>query len=75
VGHHEADGASAGKATMADEEGTYWYCMKHHRVEGYHGCPNSDRIGPFATEVEAEHALETIAARERKYEAEEKAEE
>ena len=41
----------------------YWYCLTHHRVEGRDGCRNADRLGPYGTEQEAAHALET--ARER----------
>jgi hypothetical protein len=41
----------------------YWYCLKHHRVEGTEGEPNKDRLGPYATEEEAAHALEKVQAR------------
>ncbi len=58
---------------MPDEEHTFWYCMKHRRVEPYHGCANSDRIGPFPTEDAAAHALQTIAEREKRYAAEDSA--
>ncbi|GAA5151990.1 hypothetical protein GCM10023340_31540 [Nocardioides marinquilinus] len=43
---------------MADEQ-EYWYCTKHHRVEGSDGCANRDRLGPYPTEAEAARALET----------------
>ncbi len=46
---------------MAGNE--FWYCIKHSRVEGEDGCPNKDRLGPYATETEAAHALETAAER------------
>lgn len=39
----------------------FWYCIKHGQVEGEHGCPNKDRMGPYATEAEAERALEIAA--------------
>lgn len=41
----------------------YWYCIKHSRVEGKDGCPNKERLGPYATEAEASRALETAAER------------
>jgi hypothetical protein len=49
--------------------GNFWYCMKHRAVETDQGCANSDRIGPFPTASEAADALNTIAARERAYDA------
>ena len=44
-------------------KGEYWYCLNHHRVEGVDGCANKDRMGPYATEAEAERALEKAAER------------
>jgi hypothetical protein len=43
----------------------YWFCVKHHRVEGPDGdiCPPIDRLGPYETEADAARALER--ARER----------
>jgi hypothetical protein len=42
----------------------YWYCVKHHRVEhGADMCPPIDRLGPYATSEEAEHALEKAEQR------------
>jgi hypothetical protein len=36
-----------------------WFCVKHKRVEqGEDMCPPIDRLGPFSTSEEAEHALE-----------------
>ncbi|WP_309648931.1 hypothetical protein [Nocardioides sp.] len=46
---------------MSDSE--FWYCIKHSRVEGHDGCPNKERLGPYATEAEASRALETAAER------------
>lgn len=48
--------------TMATD-GTYWFCLTHDRVEGVDGCPNKDRLGPYATEAEASRALEKAAER------------
>ena len=41
----------------------YYYCVKHHEVEGEHGCPSIDRLGPYATKEEATRALETAEER------------
>ena len=43
----------------------YWYCLKHHAVEGEEGCRAADRLGPYETETEAERALEIAAERTR----------
>lgn len=56
------------------DNGGYWFCMIHRAVEPRAGCANSNRIGPFDTPGEAERALQIIAAREARYEAEETAE-
>lgn len=45
---------------MSDE---YWFCLKHHTVEGEDGCRNADRLGPYATPGEAERALERVEER------------
>lgn len=37
----------------------YFYCLKHHTVEGDQGCKAADRLGPYETEAEASRALET----------------
>lgn len=41
----------------------WWWCLLHQRVEPDDGCPNAERLGPFATEAEAANALQV--ARER----------
>ncbi len=41
----------------------FWYCLKHHRVEGSEGCRSADRLGPYASEGEASRALEKVAER------------
>jgi len=40
----------------------YW-CLNHARVEPTDGCPNKDRMGPYATYDEAATAIDR--ARER----------
>ena len=42
---------------------TWYYCLEHHRAEPHDGCPNSERLGPYETQDEAEHALELAAQR------------
>ncbi|MCC5578907.1 hypothetical protein IMZ11_25085 [Microtetraspora sp. AC03309] len=41
----------------------WWFCLKHMRVEPDEGCPNKDRMGPYATEAEAANALQTASER------------
>ncbi|TDD22365.1 hypothetical protein [Nonomuraea diastatica] len=44
-------------------EGQWWFCLKHMRVEPDKGCPNKDRMGPYASEQEAAGALRRAADR------------
>lgn len=49
-----------------DTEGSdmsWYYCLVHQRVEPEEGCANAERLGPYATEAEAQHALETAKER------------
>ncbi len=51
---------------MTDADGTpeeYWFCLKHHTVEGEEGCRSADRLGPYASEAEAARALEKVEER------------
>lgn len=41
----------------------FWYCLKHHQVEGPHGCRPVDRLGPYPSEEEASRALEKVQER------------
>ena len=56
-----------------DLTGTYWYCVKHHRVERFEETDSQNRIGPFYDEESAANALQTIAEREKRYEEEDSA--
>jgi hypothetical protein len=56
-----------------DLEKTYWFCVKHRAVEPFEGCGSQNRIGPFDTSEQAAQALDTIADRERRYDAEDAA--
>ena len=42
---------------------SYFFCLKHHTVEGQDGCRASDRLGPYATEAEAARALDKVEER------------
>jgi hypothetical protein len=46
-----------------DEDQSRWYCLTHRTVEHGPGCPNKERLGPFATEQEAAHALDKVRQR------------
>jgi hypothetical protein len=46
----------------------YWYCLKHHQVEGEQGCRAADRLGPYPTEAEAARALDKVAERNEDWE-------
>jgi len=52
----------------------FWYCVKHHAVEGADGCPPIDRLGPYPSREEAERALEKVAERNAAWEEQDRAE-
>ena len=41
----------------------YWFCLKHHAVEGEDGCRNQDRLGPYGSHDEASRALDKVQER------------
>jgi hypothetical protein len=47
---------------MSDSD-EFWFCLKHHTVEGSDGCRNADRLGPYPTSAEASRALDKVAER------------
>jgi hypothetical protein len=49
------------------DDGQFWFCLKHHTVEGEDGCRNQDRLGPYATADEASHALDKVAERNQEW--------
>lgn len=53
---------------MSDPEDGYWFCLKHHTVEGPEGCPAKDRLGPYASAAEAERALDKVEERNEAWE-------
>jgi hypothetical protein len=54
-------------------EGPWFYCLKHHAVEPRDGCAERHRLGPYATRAEAELALQKVAERNEKADAEDRA--
>jgi hypothetical protein len=50
-----------------DTEHQFWYNMRTGRVEQGPQSQSIDRVGPFATEVEASHALEKLRANSAKW--------
>ncbi|WP_067490529.1 hypothetical protein [Actinomadura hibisca] len=48
---------------MSDNDGDWWFCLTHMKVEHGPGCPNKDRMGPYRSQADASNALEL--ARER----------
>ena len=54
-------------------EGPWFFCLKHHTVETRDGCAERHRLGPYATREEAEHAVQSVAEREQKLTAEDRA--
>ncbi|WP_093654944.1 hypothetical protein [Streptomyces radiopugnans] len=51
------------KRKATGKPGEWFYCLEHHEVEEGPECPAKDRMGPYTSRTEAEHAMET--ARER----------
>ena len=51
---------------MSDAE--YWFCLKHHTVEGEEGCRNADRLGPYGSAEAASRALDKVAERNEEWE-------
>ncbi|MFJ6214864.1 hypothetical protein ACIQGZ_16250 [Streptomyces sp. NPDC092296] len=47
--------------------GEWFYCVQHHKVEEGPECPARDRLGPYASRDDAEHALQTAAERNQKW--------
>jgi len=54
---------------MSNNEDRWWYCLRHNRVEHNESCPGKDRLGPYKTEDEAAHALETVQKRNEEWDA------
>jgi hypothetical protein len=52
-----------------DESKHWWYCLKHKTVEPAAGCPAKDRLGPYASREDAEHALDIAHRRNEEWDA------
>ena len=44
-------------------QGPWFFCLKHHTVEGEDGCKAADRLGPYPTEADAARALDKVQER------------
>ena len=53
--------------------GPWFFCLKHHTVEDRDGCAERHRHGPYETREEAERAVQSVAEREQKLTAEDRA--
>jgi hypothetical protein len=42
---------------------TYWWCLTHAAVEEGDGCPNKQRLGPYASREQAASAPDRTRAR------------
>ena len=51
----------------------YWWCLDHKSVEDDNGCRAEVRLGPYPTSDAAAHALESVAERNKKLDAEDEA--
>jgi hypothetical protein len=54
-------------------EGSWYFCLKHHTVEPKEGCAERHRLGPYASREEAERAVASVAEREERLSAEDRA--
>jgi hypothetical protein len=52
------------------DEGKWYYCLTHKRVEHGPGCPDRNRMGPYDTETEAANALQHARERNEQWERE-----
>ena len=43
--------------------GSWWYCLRHNRVEDQSGCALTDRLGPYDSPEEAAQALDKARRR------------
>ena len=51
----------------------YYWCTDHSAVEGEDGCRMEVRLGPYPTATDAEHALQSVADRNTRLDAEDDA--
>ncbi len=55
---------------MADNEGKWYWNLDRHAVEPYEGDKAANRLGPYDTREEAEHALDKVRERNEQWDAE-----
>lgn len=48
---------------MRSDDQSWWFCLRHLRVEQGPGCPATERMGPYNSREAAEEALETARDR------------
>jgi hypothetical protein len=49
----------------------YYWCLSHHRVETTaNACPAVNRLGPYASQAEAERAMDRVRERNEAWDAE-----
>jgi hypothetical protein len=53
---------------VSDEQ-RWWFCLRHKTVESEPSCPGRERLGPYKTREEAEHALENARRRNEEWDA------
>jgi hypothetical protein len=53
-----------------EDAGEWWYNVQTQQVEHGLGAPNAERMGPYATEQEAAHAMELVRERNEAWDAE-----
>ena len=51
----------------------FYWCTDHSAVEDEHGCRAELRLGPYPSRAAAEHALQSVAERNDKLDAEDRA--
>jgi hypothetical protein len=51
------------------DDGAWYFCLKHMRVEHGAGCPDRDRMGPYDSENEAANALQHARERNEQWDA------
>ncbi|MFD8384579.1 hypothetical protein ACFV2X_39665 [Streptomyces sp. NPDC059679] len=56
------------KKRAAGKPGEWYYCIKHQKVEEGPECRAADRLGPYPTRTEAQHAMELTAERNAEWE-------
>jgi hypothetical protein len=56
---------------MSEGQTSWWWCLKHDRVEGDDGCSFTDRLGPYPTPEAAANWKEQFAERNARWDAEE----